>query len=131
MGPANVHIAKEYAEQLKKIFGEFREILEGAQERCAGHDNPCLEMANGQDVIPNEWSYVDTILKCIWELTCVTLCQSFEPDKVYKMDPEADIPIGRQVRKLPEKKIKAPIREHYISLFNINTATSYMLSCVC
>ena len=70
----------------------------------------------------------DAILQCIWELTCVTLRESLEPEKVHAINPDEDLQSGEEVLKVISKKnIQPAIWEHCIALFNnISTVIGYM-----
>ena len=68
------------------------------------------------------------VLQCFSKPTCSTLRESLGPKQVQEMDPEAEISSGEDVlNQIPKEKIKPPICEHCVMLFdNISVATGYM-----
>lgn len=76
-------------------------------------------------------SDVNTILRCIKETLCQTLCHDLDSEWVYETDPDEDIPTGSEViiSLQPDNELLRPAVEHIIGLMDdLSTAAAHFSS---
>ena len=119
--PTNVWQAREYAEQLDKIFDDFKELLWEDRE-----DSLTMKRHMGRMFYQMNEVNVNTVLNCMKEPTWATLWQSLDPDQVHKTDPGVYTPTSTQVlSQLPERKINAG----NIAYLSLTTSALPLVTC--
>ena len=117
-GPKNPISAQEYAEGLDNIILQFKEsVLEDCKDALLSMVNSLKRCITTQleQMHPAD---MEVVMRTIKDTRCLTLRQSMEADQVTKMDPDDDIPLGREVvlKLVQEKKLTNSDQQYHITV---------------
>ena len=131
--PKNPISVEEYAEGLDNIILQFKEsVLEDHKDALLSMVNTLKRCITAQfeQMCPAD---MEVVMRTIKDMRCLTLRQSIEADQVTKMDPDDDIPLGREVisKLVQEKKLSQAAIDNIISLFkHLSEAHAHMSTAV-
>ena len=96
--PKNPISVEEYTEGLVNIMLQFKEsVLEDHKDALLSMVNSLKRCITTQFKQMCTWLTLEVVMRTIKDTRCLTLRQSMEVDQVTEMDPDDDIPSGREV----------------------------------
>ena len=126
-GPINMPEAQEYHDMIEKIFNDFRDLLK------EDHKDALVVMVWAlKRHMVKSWDQmtameVDVVIHTIQKPSCVKLHQSLKEGRVTMVDPDEEMPTGKQVSsKLPPQN--SAVKDHVITLFDSLSAAMDQLS---